>query len=289
MSACSSWEICGGKFELDTKKTDREGFEMETLYDLLGALPNDDADDLRAAFRRAAKRAHPDLNPGDPDAGLKFRRIVRASKILSDVDQRAAYDRLLEAARVEQEWTAKNAVAERAHKLASGVMALAGMSIVAVGGYTLFLQMSTSALAPATTLAEAVREPASIVATEPTREAAPSTSAAPAATSEEADTTAPAIVPPTESTPSDTAETVPGRIGNHRFGRALKHSSKFASKHIDGSIILYGLGKFTGAFAEFPPPKRLRKTSRPTASSASHAVNANWRPRRKNPVAARTG
>lgn len=47
---------------------------METLYDLLGALPNDDADDLRAAFRRAVKRAHPDVNPEDPDAGLKFRR-----------------------------------------------------------------------------------------------------------------------------------------------------------------------------------------------------------------------
>jgi curved DNA-binding protein CbpA len=34
---------------------------MKTLYDLLGALPNDDADDLRAAFRRAAKQAHPDI------------------------------------------------------------------------------------------------------------------------------------------------------------------------------------------------------------------------------------
>ena len=52
---------------------------METLYDLLGALPRDDADELRAAFRRAAKGAHPDLNPSDPDAGQKFREIVRAN------------------------------------------------------------------------------------------------------------------------------------------------------------------------------------------------------------------
>ena len=162
------------------KETDRESFGMETLYELLGALPNDDADDLRVAFRRAAKRAHPDLNPGDPDAGLKFRRIVRASEILSDVDQRAAYDRLLKAARVEQERAAKHAVADKTHKLASGVMALSGMSIVAVGGYALFLQLSTNALTPATNLPEAVREPpAVIVATEPTREAAASTSAAP--------------------------------------------------------------------------------------------------------------
>jgi curved DNA-binding protein CbpA len=291
MSACSSRGICGGKFELGKyEETDRESFAMETLYDLLGALPNDDADDLRAAFRHAAKRAHPDLNPGDPDAGLKFRRIVRASEILSDVGQRAAYDRLLEAARVEQERAAMHAAADKAHKLASGVMALAGMSIVAVGGYALFLQLSTNDLTPATSLTEAVREPAVIVATEPTREATAITSAAPPpATSEQADTTAPAIMPPTESTPSDSAETVPSHIASHRFGRAVKHSPKFASNHIDGSIILYGLGKFAGAFAEFPPSKRLRKTSRSTASSASHAANANWRLRRKNPFAARTG
>ena len=54
---------------------------METLYDLLGALPNDDADELRAAFRRAVKRVHPDINSEDPDAGLKFRQIVRANEI----------------------------------------------------------------------------------------------------------------------------------------------------------------------------------------------------------------
>ena len=57
---------------------------MKTLYDLLGALPDDDAEDLRAAFRRAVKANHPDLNPGDPEASQAFRRIVRANAILSD-------------------------------------------------------------------------------------------------------------------------------------------------------------------------------------------------------------
>jgi hypothetical protein len=181
-----------------------------------------------------------------------------------------------------------HAVADKAHKLASGVMALAGMSIVAVGGYALFLQLSTNDLTPATSLAEAARELAVIVATEPTREATASTSAAPPpATSGQADTTAPAIMPPTESTPSDTAETVPSRIGIHRFARAVKHSPKFASNHIDGSIILYGLGKFAGVFAELPPTKHLRRTRRPTASFA--AANANGRLRRKNPTSAPTG
>ena len=45
---------------------------MQTLYDLLGALPNDDAGALRAAFRRAVKGAHPDIRPGDPDAARKI-------------------------------------------------------------------------------------------------------------------------------------------------------------------------------------------------------------------------
>jgi curved DNA-binding protein CbpA len=71
---------------------------MTTLYDLLGALPNDDAEDLRAAFRKAAKANHPDNNPGDPDAAQRFRQVVRANAILRDKRQRAHYDRLLEAA-----------------------------------------------------------------------------------------------------------------------------------------------------------------------------------------------
>ena len=72
---------------------------MTTLYDLLEALPDDDADGLRAAFRRAAKASHPDVNPGDPEAAKRFRRIVRANAILSDGQQREVYDRLLEVAR----------------------------------------------------------------------------------------------------------------------------------------------------------------------------------------------
>src|SRR4029077_17013073 len=91
---------------------------METLYDLLGALPNDDADDLRAAFRRAVKRAHPDVNPEDPDAGLKFRRIVRANEILGAAGQRAAYDHLLAVAQLEQARAAKQPLADAEERAA---------------------------------------------------------------------------------------------------------------------------------------------------------------------------
>src|SRR5215470_5252075 len=68
---------------------------MGTLYDLLGALPDDDAEGLRVAFRRAAKATHPDTNPDNPDAALRFRQLVRAHNILSDAEQRATYDQLL--------------------------------------------------------------------------------------------------------------------------------------------------------------------------------------------------
>jgi curved DNA-binding protein CbpA len=239
---------------------------METLYDLLSALPNDDADDLRAAFRRAVKRAHPDINPRDPDAGRKLRRIVRANEILSDVEQRAAYDRLLEVAHLEQEQAAKQAIAAKVHKLASGVMTLAGVSAVAVGGYALFLQLSASTLTPATTTAETVREPAAIVSARPAGEETASASAPPPQISGHADVTTSRIMPAAESMPTDIAETAPGRVGQ-RLNRAPKHAPTF-SAYVDRSIILYRLRKFARSFAELAPAKRLQRASRPTASSA---------------------
>ena len=114
---------------------------MDTLYDLLGALPRDDADGLRAAFRRAVKGVHPDLNPGDPHAGQKFRQIVRAHEILADGEQRAAYDHLLELARIE---ASEEARAGRLHRLASWVMAFAGVSAVSVVGLALITLLWSS-------------------------------------------------------------------------------------------------------------------------------------------------
>ncbi len=107
---------------------------METLYDLLGALPRDDAEELRVAFRRAVKGAHPDLNPGDPDAGQKFREIVRANEILSDEEQRAAYDHLLVLARKEQK---QQFTATVMHKAAVSVIALVTAASLGATGYLL--------------------------------------------------------------------------------------------------------------------------------------------------------
>jgi hypothetical protein len=239
---------------------------METLYDLLGALPNDDADDLRAAFRRAVKRAHPDVNPADPDAGLKLRRILHANEILSDVEQRASYDRLLEVAQLEKEQAAKRVAAAKVHKLASAVMALAGVSAVALGGYALFLQLSANTLTRATMTAEAVHEPATIG----TAEEAASASVPLAQTFGHADVATSRIMPPAGSTPTHVAETAPGRV-EPPIDRTPRPARKLLFAHIDHTIILYRLHKFARSFAEFAPARHLQRVSRPTASSQTNA------------------
>jgi hypothetical protein len=126
---------------------------MDTLYDLLGALPHDDAEALRTAFRRAVKGAHPDIRPGDPDAALRFRQIVRANEILTDKEQRAVYDHLLMLAQHEKDPASAHPIAARVHKIASGALALASASIVTAGGYFLFMHMSLALVAPVGSLA----------------------------------------------------------------------------------------------------------------------------------------
>ena len=112
---------------------------MPSLYDLLGALPGDDAGDLRKAFREAVKGVHPDIRPNDPEAALNFRLIIRAMEILDDGDQRAAYDHLLEQARREIEQEQR---AARIRNFAFAMIGLAGVSIVAVSVHILFAPMA---------------------------------------------------------------------------------------------------------------------------------------------------
>jgi len=119
---------------------------MKTLYDLLGALPHDDAEDLRTAFRRAVKGAHPDLRPDDPEAALKFRQIIRANDILCDEDQRAAYDHLLGLAERERDSAARHVLATKIYKLALSILMLAGVSVTSIASYALLMQVTTASI-----------------------------------------------------------------------------------------------------------------------------------------------
>ena len=123
---------------------------MKTLYDLLGALPDDDAERLRAAFRKAAKASHPDNNPGDPDAPHRFRRIVRAHGILGDERQRATYDWLLAVANQQHGLNSKrNIFSREARNLLLNAIAGAAISLVSIGAFLLFGHVSSVAIVPA--------------------------------------------------------------------------------------------------------------------------------------------
>ena len=50
-------------------------------------------DDLKKAYRKAAKKYHPDLNPGDKEAEKKVKEVNEAYAVLSDATKRANYDR----------------------------------------------------------------------------------------------------------------------------------------------------------------------------------------------------
>jgi curved DNA-binding protein CbpA len=115
---------------------------MKTLYDLLGARPDDDAEALKAAFRKAAKANHPDLHAGDPYAAIRFRQIAGAYEILRDAEQRATYDRLLRFERGRLRWTLKSTVSYLMRSIASDAITAAGLAIVLAGGYMTYAHFS---------------------------------------------------------------------------------------------------------------------------------------------------
>jgi hypothetical protein len=234
---------------------------MTTLYDLLGALPKDDAEELRTAFRRAAKGAHPDLHPGDPDAALRFREIVRASEILGDVEQREVYDHLLDLAHLEQVATSQQAVAAKIHRFTSGIMALAGISVMAAGSYLLFMQMSAASLAPA-------NKPAPVVLALASPASPPVTPAINATTAKDEASVIPrrtaepgAMIPRTSSAPLLLANA--GPLPEREAGDAgpAKHGA-----------ILFRPRNFDRAFADLAPVKPIEKPGRAKTASARSAA-----------------
>jgi tetratricopeptide (TPR) repeat protein len=141
---------------------------MKTLYDLLGALPDDDAEGLRAAFRKAAKANHPDFNPGNPEASERFRRIVRANAILSDGQQRAAYDRLLDiATRQQRPQPKRGSPSSIIRRLASDAIVTAAVSVVLIGGYFAYISAGRLPLAAAQVVEIAKGEPAQAIPVKP--------------------------------------------------------------------------------------------------------------------------
>jgi len=66
---------------------------MADLYQILGVAKTASAAELKGAYRKLAKKLHPDVNPGRKDIEQKFKEVTAAYDLLSDADKRARYDR----------------------------------------------------------------------------------------------------------------------------------------------------------------------------------------------------
>jgi DnaJ-class molecular chaperone len=66
---------------------------MKDPYEILGVQRTDNETAIRAAYRKLAKKHHPDVNPGKPEAVERFKEISTAYDLLSDKEKRARFDR----------------------------------------------------------------------------------------------------------------------------------------------------------------------------------------------------
>ncbi len=63
-------------------------------YKVLGVERGASEKDIRNAYRKLARKYHPDMNPDDKEAEEKFKQISEAYEVLSDKDKRQKYDQL---------------------------------------------------------------------------------------------------------------------------------------------------------------------------------------------------
>src|SRR5580658_538285 len=66
---------------------------MRDPYEVLGVDRKASAGDIKSAFRRQAKKLHPDANKNDPKAATRFAELNAANELLGDDDKRKAFDR----------------------------------------------------------------------------------------------------------------------------------------------------------------------------------------------------
>ena len=66
---------------------------MKDPYKVLGVAKSASAEEIKAAYRKLAKKLHPDLNPGEAEVERRFKEVAQAHDILGDTDKRRLFDR----------------------------------------------------------------------------------------------------------------------------------------------------------------------------------------------------
>lgn len=70
-----------------------EFMEFVDYYKVLGLAKDASQEDIKKAYRKLARKLHPDLNPNDKDASKKFQQLNEANEVLSDAEKRKKYDK----------------------------------------------------------------------------------------------------------------------------------------------------------------------------------------------------
>ena len=66
--------------------------EKRDYYEVLGIQKGASEEEIKKAYKKLARKYHPDMNPGDKEAEEKFKEVNEANEVLSDPEKKARYD-----------------------------------------------------------------------------------------------------------------------------------------------------------------------------------------------------